>query len=88
MFNQIEADFSAKKFDDLSKMIDDKQELIDHVSESIDKQIARIRTEETSPKNTTLYFGILLETKDLISALMSLLQLYQEFYTLGKQNKL
>ena len=80
LFNQIETDFTNNKFDNLSNMIDEKQELINYVSESIDKQISRIRTDETSPKNTTLYFGILLEAKDLIGALMSLLQLYQEFY--------
>lgn len=80
LFNEIENDFSKKDFNNLSKMVEEIQQLINHVSDSIDKQIARIRTEETSPKNTTLYFGILLETKDLITALMSLLQLYQEFH--------
>ena len=79
LFDQIETDFSEKTFDNLLVIIDAKQEIFNHVSNSIDKQIARIRTEESSPKNTTLYFGILLETKDLITALMSLLQLYQEF---------
>ena len=54
---------------------------------SIEKQVARIRTDETSPKNTTLYFSVLLETKDLISALMSLLQTYEEFYLSTKQVK-
>jgi Na+/phosphate symporter len=80
LFNQIENDFSERTFDNLSTILDAKQEIFNHVSNSIDKQIARIRSEESSPRNTTLYFGILLETKDLISALMSLLQLYQEFY--------
>ena len=80
LFNQIEKDFSEKTFDNLITILDAKQDIFDHVSASIDKQIARIGTEESSPKNTTLYFGILLETKDLISALMSLLQLYQEFH--------
>lgn len=79
LFDILEKDFNEKAFTNLTAIIDEKQELINHVSESIDKQIARIRTDETSPKNTTLYFGILLETKDLISALMSLLQLFQEF---------
>ncbi|WP_372794884.1 inorganic phosphate transporter [Lutibacter sp.] len=86
VFNDVENNFSKKTFDDLSKMVDNMQDLINHVSESIDKQITRIRTEESSPKNTTLYFGILLETKDLITALMSLLQLYQEFYI--QENKI
>ncbi len=80
LLNQIESDFSEKKFDNLSMILDAKQEIFSHVSNSIDKQIARIRSEESSPRNTTLYFGILLETKDLISTLMNLLQLYQEFY--------
>ena len=80
LFDQIESDFSKKSFDNLAYILDAKQGIFNHVSNSIDKQISRIRSEESSPKNTTLYFGILLETKDLISALMSLLQLYQEFY--------
>jgi phosphate/sulfate permease len=79
LFDIIENDFNEKEFTNLTVIIDEKQDLINHVSESIDKQISRIRTDETSPKNTTLYFGILLETKDLISALMSLMQLFQEF---------
>jgi len=77
---RIEADFNLRNFDNLIQIIDDKQRLIDKVSESIEEQINRIRDEETSPKNTTLYFGLLLETKDLTQSLMSLLQLYQEFY--------
>ncbi len=85
--NQIETDFSERSFDNLSSILDAKQDIFSHVSNSIDKQIARIRTEESSPKNTTLYFGILLETKDLISTLMSLLQLYQEFYVQDKEEK-
>ena len=57
------------------------------LSNSIEKQVERIRTDETSPKNTTLYFGVLLETKDLIAALMSLLQTYEEFYLSIKEAK-
>jgi len=87
LFDQIESDFSNKSFDNLLTILDAKQELFNHVSESIDKQISRIRTEESSPKNSTLYFGILLETKDLISALMSLLQLYQEFHVQDNEEK-
>jgi hypothetical protein len=87
LFNKIETDFTEKDFDNLSKILDAKQEIFDYVSESIDKQIARIRTEESSPKNSTLYFGILLETKDLISALMSLLQLFHDFNIQEKATK-
>ena len=87
LFDKIESDFNKKDFNNLTAIIAEKQALFDHLSLSIDKQISRIRTEESSPKNTTLYFGILLETKDLISALMNLLELYQEFYILGKDSK-
>jgi len=48
----------------------------DLVSEKIQTQVARTRTEESSPKNTTLYFSILLETKDLMTATMNLLEQY------------
>lgn len=87
LFVKIEKDFTNRDFTDLIKIFDAKQEIFNHVTESIDKQIARIRTEESSPKNATLYFGVLLETKDLISAIMSLLQLYQEFQISENENK-
>ena len=45
----------------------------------IQKQVERTReSDTTSPKNTTLYFIILLETKDLILACMNILNLYYE----------
>ena len=62
--------------------------MLQSVRSSIEKQVARIRTDETSPKNTTLYFSVLLETKDLIKALMSLLETYEEFHLSTKQVKL
>jgi len=81
MLTQIEAAFDQNNFDDLGQIISEKQELFNHVSETIEKQVKRIRHDktETSPKNTTLFFGILLETKDLIGSIMDLLELYQEF---------
>lgn len=78
--------FEKRSFDNLSDIIIEKQELFKNVSASIEKQVSRIRTDETSPKNTTLYFSLLLETKDLISALMNLLNTYEEFYLTTKQN--
>ncbi|QOD60125.1 inorganic phosphate transporter [Polaribacter haliotis] len=78
--------FENRDLDDLNALIIEKNELLTSVSASIEKQVARIRTDETSPKNTTLYFSVLLETKDLITALMSLLQTYEEFHLSTKQN--
>ncbi len=87
LFNQIENNFNEKQYDDLVVIIKIKQEIFNHISNSIDKQITRIRTEESSPKNSTLYFGILLETKDLISTLMNLLKLYKELYVEDVERK-
>ena len=79
--------FENRDLDDLNALLVEKNQLLKSVSLSIEKQVARIRTDETSPKNTTLYFSVLLETKDLISALMSLMQTYEEFYLSTKQVK-
>ena len=80
MLIDITKTFEFRKFEKLIEILSKKQHLFNHVSNSIEKQIDRIRTEESSAKNTTLYFGILLETKDLIAAIMNLLELYQEFH--------
>ncbi|AMC11202.1 phosphate:sodium symporter [Lutibacter profundi] len=80
ILNEIETVFIKREFDSLGTIIEDKQNTLNRVSESIERQIKRIRTEETSPKNTTLYFSILLETQDLINALINLLKLYEDFY--------
>ena len=85
MLKSIETAFETKSFDLLSSIITEKQVLFIAVSNSIEKQVSRIRTEESSPKNSTLYFGILLETKDLINALMSILQLYEEYNIVSKK---
>ncbi|MDT0648805.1 inorganic phosphate transporter [Autumnicola edwardsiae] len=84
LFDDIKNLFDNHEFGDIERILSEKQELLDSVSELIQKQIDRIRTSETSPKNSKLYFGLLLETKDLVSSTMSLLQLFQEFYTEAK----
>ncbi|PCJ92873.1 MAG: phosphate:sodium symporter [Flavobacteriaceae bacterium] len=68
--------FDNRSFQEIGVLLNNKQKLFDLVSEKIQKQVARTRTEESSPKNTTLYFSLLLETKDLITATMNLLELY------------
>ena len=79
--------FEHRSFDDLDPILVEKQALLQDVSASIEKQVTRIRQEESSPKNTTLYFSILLETQDLITALMSLLQTYEEFHISTREIK-
>ena len=80
LLGQVSTIFELRAFDDLEDILIEKQALLKDVSNSIEKQVTRIRQEESSPKNTTLYFSILLETQDLITALMSLLQTYEEFH--------
>ena len=76
----IENIFKNRAFHSINNVIAEKQKLFDHVSDSIDRQVQRIRgKEDSSKKNTILYFGILVETKDLIAAIMNLLEMYQEF---------
>ncbi|MDG1980661.1 MAG: inorganic phosphate transporter [Flavobacteriaceae bacterium] len=80
LLGKVSSIFELRAFDDLEDILIEKQALLKDVSNSIEKQVTRIRQEESSPKNTTLYFSILLETQDLITALMSLLQTYEEFH--------
>lgn len=80
LFNEIITTFQTHSFENINKIIEEKEGLLDKVSGLIQKQINRIRTSETSPKNTKLYFGLLLETKDLISATLSLLKLFRDYY--------
>jgi phosphate/sulfate permease len=78
VLNQTQEAFAIQSFEQIGIVLNKKQELFDMVSDKIKTQVARTRTEESSPKNTTLYFSILLETKDLITATMNLLQQYHD----------
>ena len=46
------------------------------IESKINTQIERTRSEETSPKNTTLYFNFLIRTKDLITHKYELVEKY------------
>ncbi len=85
LLSKVSMIFDKRSFDDLDSILIEKQALLKDVSNSIEKQVTRIREDESSPKNTTLYFSILLETQDLITALMSLLQTYEEFHNTTRE---
>ncbi len=86
LFDQIREVFDSRTFDRIVPgIIEEKQTLLDRVQDSIQRQVERTRTEESSPKNTTLYFSILLETKDLIKANMNILNLYYEEHNRSKE---
>ena len=79
LFDEIEDIFNRQDFARIDVVLAGKQALLEDVGELIEKQIKRIRTSESSPKNSELYFGLLLETRDLITSTMNLLELYREF---------
>ncbi|SFS40104.1 inorganic phosphate transporter [Lutibacter maritimus] len=76
LFGKMREIFDTRSFNKIGAIIEEKKELLIDVSKCAQKQVERTRTTESSPKNTTLYFSILLETEDLIKATMSLLELY------------
>ncbi|NNL09914.1 MAG: inorganic phosphate transporter [Croceitalea sp.] len=76
LFMDTQKTFENRSFHVIEAMLQTRVTLLKLVSDKIERQVARTRTEESSPKNTTLYFSILTETKDLIKATMKLLELY------------
>lgn len=80
LFERIKYSFSKNNFKEINNILSTEQSLYDSVKEKINIQIYRTKEEASSPKNTTLYFSILTETKDLIKATVSLLELYNEEY--------
>lgn len=76
LFNHTKSAFDSRSFEEIGKILSTKQEIVSLVSDKIQKQVKRTRSEESSPKNTTLYFSVLLETKDLLIATMNLLEEY------------
>jgi Na+/phosphate symporter len=72
--------FSDKEFNDVLMQ---KKQSFDLLNQKIDDQILRIEG-ESSPKNTALYFNILIRTKDLI---LHKFDLVEEFYRVSKKIK-
>jgi|TARA_R110002020_G_scaffold103640_1_gene242567 phosphate/sulfate permease len=80
VLEEITEVFNSRKFERISFVLARKTEVETLLSDKIEKQIDRTRSEESSPKNTTLYFNILLETKDLASGIMNLMEEYYSSY--------
>jgi phosphate/sulfate permease len=76
-FSNTQKAFNSRSFEQIGVILARKSEILELVSAKIQIQVERTRTEESSPKNTTLYFSLLLETKDLLKATMSLLEEYK-----------
>ena len=86
MLEEIEGIFQNQSFNKLDGLISNKGHLFAYIEELINNQVTRIKKEETSPKNSKLYFSILLETKDLLEAFLKMLGLFDIYKT--KTNKL
>jgi phosphate/sulfate permease len=84
MLEDSQEAFNSVSIESIADILNNK-EIFTVLSEKIQKQIERTRTDESSPKNTTLYFGLLLETKDLVTSAMNLLQ---EYYGANQTTKI
>jgi phosphate/sulfate permease len=80
MYDEVVEIFNSRKFERISLVLAQREEIITFISEKINAQIDRTRSEESSPKNTTLYFNILLETKDLVNNILNLLEEYHSSF--------
>lgn len=78
--DNIQSIFDNREFERLDEVLNRKKRAFTEISDKIEKQINRTRTEESSPKNTALYFSLLVETKDLVTALMNLMEEYYNSY--------
>lgn len=87
LYSGLETIFKNKDFDEINNVLNEKGKISAHISDLLAKQIERIRTIETSPKNSKLYLGILLETNDLVNNTMRLLDLFVEFNNHVKSKK-
>src|SRR5690625_4669168 len=86
MLDEIHVIFTAREFEKIDSILKKETALLNKISDKVAKQISRTRKEESSPRNTTLYFSILLESKDLVKAYIDLLEEYHSSYN-RKKNK-
>ena len=78
LFDEIKFIFYKGDFSEINSIICKKEEFNIFLKEKIDTQISRTKKEESSPKNTTLYFSILIETKEMVENTINLLELFKE----------
>lgn len=80
LFSNTKKEFDNKTLDNLPNIIKEKEALLSFISAEIEKQIQRTADPEESAKNSSLYFSLLLEFKDLVEGVMTMLeQFYVEY---------
>jgi phosphate/sulfate permease len=78
LFTDARDAFETQSFDKIEAISVRKNDIYRILKSNIALQVNRTRgKDESSPKNTTLYFNLLLETKDLLKAAGNLLEEYQ-----------
>lgn len=63
---------------DIDSLILEKQDILNLIDAKIESQISRTRSEESSPKNTSLYFGLLFESRDLVSEVFEMVKIFKK----------
>lgn len=86
-FSDTQKVFQSRSFEQIADILGRKKEMLDLISAKIQIQVERTRSEESSPKNTTLYFSLLIETKDLLNATTLLLEEYKNAHESSIQLK-
>lgn len=86
-YAEVYSMYKRRDFLKIDNTMKQREQLQKTINNLVDKQIDHIRTTENSPKNTKLYFSILLETNELISSTYKLLRLNKEFEEFKINNK-
>ena len=66
---------------ELNNLMNQKEPSLDLIQDEIQKQIIRTREIETSVKNTSMYFNLLLRTKDLVTHQFEIIEEYAAMTT-------
>ena len=79
-FTRIVKTFKTKNYIEISEIFEVKEKLVSSLELKIKSQISRTRKDESSPRNTRLYFEILNKMKTIITHYVLLLELYSNKY--------
>ena len=79
-FKRIVKTFKTKNYTEISEIFEVKENLVSSLDLKIKSQISRTRKNESSPRNTRLYFEILKKTETIITHYVQLLELYSDKY--------
>lgn len=86
LFMSVKTEFDNNTLDNLPKIVEAKNEFAEYIGQEIEKQIERTTSDpDSSAKNTTLYFSLLLECKDLVEATTELVEHYYKEYVTTKK---